>query len=96
MSIQLDTLVPLSQTPSMPNIDTVKGVKMNIYPNDHVPPHIHAIFGEHEALIEIITQNIFIGFLPKTQLRIAIQFVAGNMAELLEIFYRLNPKTKLL
>ena len=49
----------------MPNIDTIKGIKININPNDHVPPHIHAIYGEHEALIEVKTQKTYAGFLPK-------------------------------
>ncbi len=45
----------------MPNIDTIKSIKINIYPNDHVPPHIHAIYSDHEALIEIKTRKIFKG-----------------------------------
>jgi hypothetical protein len=32
--------------------------------NDHQPPHFHAIYGEHEALIEIETLPIFRGSLP--------------------------------
>jgi hypothetical protein len=41
----------------MPNIETVKGIKINVNPNDHVPPHIHAIYGGYEALIEIRTSK---------------------------------------
>jgi len=52
----------------MPNIETVKGIKINVNPNDHVPPHIDAIYGEHEALIEIRTLKTLKGFLPKPQL----------------------------
>ena len=79
----------------MPNIDTVKGIKINVYPNDHVPPNIHALYGEHEALTEIRTRKIIKGALPKTQQLAAAAFVKENEQELLEIFYELNPKTKL-
>ncbi len=78
----------------MPNIAMVKGVKINVYPNDHVPPHIHAIYGEHEALIEIRTGEIIAGFLPKVQLLTSVYFVHENEDDLLDLFYRLNPKTK--
>ena len=78
----------------MPNIDTVKGIKINVYPNDHVPPHIHAIYGEHEALIEIQTLKTLRGFLPKPQLQTTMSFVRENEDDLLNIFYKLNPKTK--
>jgi uncharacterized protein DUF4160 len=79
----------------MPNIDTVNGVKINVYPNDHVPPHVHALYGEREALIVIATRKIYAGSLPKVKLQIAQKFVKKNEQELLDIFYQLNPKTKL-
>lgn len=78
----------------MPNIITVKGIKINVYPNDHVPPHIHALYGEHEALIEIKTLKTLRGFLPKPQLQTTKDFVQENKEELLNLFYQLNPKTK--
>jgi hypothetical protein len=39
----------------MPNIETVNGVKINIYFIEHLPPHIHAEYNEHEELLEIET-----------------------------------------
>lgn len=32
---------------------------------DHPPPHFHAIYGEHEALIAILTSEIIAGSLPR-------------------------------
>ena len=78
----------------MPNIDIVNGVKMNVYANDHVPPHIHALYGEHEALIDIQIIHTIKGFLPKKQLTIALGFVQQNQQALLSIFYQLNPTTQ--
>jgi len=77
----------------MPNIDTLKGgIKINIYPNDHVPPHIHAIYGEHEALINICNQEILKGFLPKAHQYTVQTYVSENEEDLLEVFFQLNPK----
>ena len=71
----------------MPCIDTIKGVKIN----DHVPPHIHAIYGEYEALISIRQVEIIKGELPSSKRKIAFAFVNENLEELLETFYELNP-----
>jgi hypothetical protein len=32
--------------------------------DDHPPPHFHAIFGNHEALVDILTSEIIRGSLP--------------------------------
>lgn len=75
----------------MPCIETIKGVKMYIYSNDHVPPHIHAIYGEHEALIDIMNLTTIVGSLPSNKRKIAIRFIEENQDDLLETFYQLNP-----
>jgi hypothetical protein len=78
----------------MPNIQTINGIKINVYPNDHVPPHIHAIYGEYEALIGITTLETLRGYLPKAQLQTVHNFIAENRDELLHLFYKLNPNSK--
>ncbi len=37
----------------MPRISFFNGIKINIYTNDHPPPHFHAIYGKDEAMIAI-------------------------------------------
>ena len=37
----------------MPVYDFLDGIKISIFMNDHVPPHIHASKGEYESLIDI-------------------------------------------
>jgi Domain of unknown function (DUF4160) len=78
----------------VPLIDSVKGTKIYVYPNDHVPPHVHGIYAEHEAVIAIATLNLLNGFLPKTQLYAVLNYVQENESELLELFYQLNPATQ--
>lgn len=47
----------------MPEICRFYGI-IRIYFADHPPPHFHAEYGEHEALISIETANIIFGSLP--------------------------------
>jgi hypothetical protein len=37
----------------MPSISTFYGIVIYMYWADHPPPHIHAIYGGEEALLEI-------------------------------------------
>lgn len=78
----------------MSRIETLKGVKIHIYSNDHVPPHIHAIYGEYEILVDIRTVEILKGVLPKNKKKIAISYVRENQDDLLDTFYQLNPDMK--
>jgi hypothetical protein len=78
----------------MPNIDSIDGIKINIYNGDHVPPHIHAIYNEYEALLDIETKTIYAGYLPARQLRKVVAWLAENEQEALEIFYELNSNLR--
>lgn len=40
------------------------GIKIEMYPDDHHPPHFHAIHAEDEALFRIVDLAIFRGSLP--------------------------------
>ena len=53
----------------MPTIAIVFGVRIIIYPKDHLPPHLHAKFAEHEAMISIVTGDVLQGSLPRPKLR---------------------------
>ena len=48
----------------MPNFDSFEGIKINIYNGDHLPPHIHALYGDDEVLLVIETTDIYAGYLP--------------------------------
>lgn len=45
----------------MPTISTFFGILIRMYFNDHAPPHFHAVYGEHEAVIAIETLLILEG-----------------------------------
>ena len=39
----------------MPELSRFLGIVIAIYYRDHAPPHFHAVYGEHEATIDIHT-----------------------------------------
>lgn len=49
----------------MPRISEFYGILIYMYYQDHAPPHFHAIYGEHEAEIEIATGGVLHGYLPR-------------------------------
>lgn len=75
----------------MPCVVRLDGMKINVHTNDHPPPHIHAVYGEFEALIVIADGTILEGSLPAPQLAKARAFVASNREPLLLRFKALNP-----
>ena len=50
----------------MPEVSRFYGIIIRFYYRDHPPTHFHAIYGEHEALVEIETGSIHKGPLPRT------------------------------
>ena len=48
----------------MPVISSFFGIYIRMYHADHAPPHIHAEYQGHEALVEISTGHILEGSLP--------------------------------
>ena len=60
----------------MPTIAVVFGVLVIIYPKDHLPPHLHAKFAEHEAMISIVTGDVLEGALPRAKLSAVQEWLA--------------------
>jgi len=42
----------------MPRISRFYGILIYMYYRDHPPPHFHALYGDHEALIDILTGEL--------------------------------------
>lgn len=54
--------------------------------SEHNPPHIHAIYGDDMAAIDIRTGEVLEGYLPKKALSLVREWVSNNRIELLEIW----------
>ena len=68
----------------MPTISTFLGVVIQMYWREHGPPHFHAIYGEHEAVIDIRHMRVTRGALPRRALALVLEWAVAHRNELLE------------
>ncbi|MCB0265617.1 MAG: DUF4160 domain-containing protein [Calditrichaeota bacterium] len=67
----------------MPEISRFYGIIIRMYFDDHAPPHFHAYYGEHEALIDLNTLAVLYGKLPARALGLTVEWANLNQAALL-------------
>ena len=70
----------------MPELRRFYGIIIRMFWEDHPPPHFHAAYGNNEALVDILTDQIIAGSLPlgraqsgQTVDRIASRRVVGGL-----------------
>lgn len=68
----------------MPTISAFYGILIQMFWQDHAPPHFHALYAESEALIDIHTLEILEGQLPRRALALVLEWAAEHRVELLE------------
>ncbi len=68
----------------MPTISTFFGILIQMFWDDHAPPHFHALYAEHEALINIKTLEIIKGTMPRRALALILEWASQYRTELLE------------
>ncbi len=66
----------------MPTISQFFGILVRMYFNDHAPPHFHALYGEHEAVIVIESLEILEGSLPRRALGLVREWASLHTDEL--------------
>jgi hypothetical protein len=62
----------------VPRIAEIEGITIAVYYFDHPPPHFHARYAEHEALIAIDGLSTIRGQLPPPMMRRVIRWAAQN------------------
>ena len=68
----------------MPTISQFFGIVIQMFWREHAPPHFHALYAEHEALIDIRTLEIIKGSLPKRALALVLEWAVQHRVELME------------
>ena len=68
----------------MPTICTFYGILIQMYWDEHAPPHFHALYGEFEALIDLGTLAIIRGSLPRRALALVREWATLHPNELKE------------
>jgi hypothetical protein len=61
-----------------------------MYPNDHNPPHFHIVTPDHAVLIALSDLSIIAGYIPESELRLALAWARQNRTRLEDEWQRLN------
>jgi hypothetical protein len=72
----------------MPTIATFYGILIQMYFDDHEPPHFHARYGQAKAVVRIADGEIIAGELPPTARRLVRQWALVRAGELQDNWHR--------
>jgi hypothetical protein len=72
----------------MPTIAYFYGIAIQMFYDDHSPPHLHARYGRAKALIRISDGTIIAGELPPTATRMVREWTLARQHELEENWRR--------
>ena len=72
----------------MPTIAKIDGVVivMHLTRKEHLPPHVHALYGEYEATFEIENAKLQYGVIPKKAIQAVERFIKMYQYELMEMW----------
>ena len=66
----------------MHEISRFYGIIIKMYFDEHLPPHFHAEYGEHEGLVNINTLALISGKLPPRALGLTVEWASLHQEEL--------------
>jgi len=66
----------------MPEICRFFGIIIYIFYNEHQPSHLHAVYGEYEALVTIEGLSVLSGELPPRALGLVIELASLHQEDL--------------
>ena len=80
----------------MPTISMFYGIMIQMFWGDHAPPHFHAVYGEHEIIINIRTLEIIRGFMPRRALALVLEWASLHREKLMEDWKLCETKQSLM
>jgi len=72
----------------MPTIAYFYGIAIQMFYNDHSPPHLHARYGRAKAMIRLSDGEIIAGELPPLATRLVQDWILARRVELEENWQR--------
>jgi hypothetical protein len=66
----------------MPTLSRFFGIVVTMNWNDHLPPHFHARYGEHEAVVRLDTLEVEAGHLPRRAMGLLFEWASQHRDEL--------------
>ena len=70
----------------MSRISAFFGISIYMYYREHMPPHFHAIYAEHEAEMEIEGLTLLSGSLPPRVRGLVVEWAAMHREELRQVW----------
>lgn len=67
----------------MPRIAEFYGIIICMYYDDHLPPHFHALYGNDDAAVAIVTLQLIKGQLPGRAAGLVREWASAHASELL-------------
>jgi len=79
----------------MPEISRFFGIVINIFFDDHPPPHFHAEYGDHRAIYDIHRLAPLAGTLPPRAMDMVLEWASLHQHELLDNWNRAQSQESL-
>ena len=73
----------------MPELCRFLGIVIGIFPREHPPPHFHAVYGEYQITVDIMT-GVVHGDFPKRALRLVLEWLDLHQDELIQNWERIQ------
>jgi hypothetical protein len=68
----------------LPTISVFFGIVIEMYWAEHGRPHFHALYAEHEAVIDIQELRVLRGSLPRRALALVLEWASDHRDQLME------------
>ncbi len=71
------------------------GISIYMYYREHMPPHFHAIYAEHDAEVELDGLTLLSGVLPPRVRGLVVEWAALHREELRQVWQQARTKQPL-
>ena len=72
----------------MPTISRFYGIEIQMFADDHAPPHFHAVYGDFELMVGISPIRILRGEAPSRVRSLVLEWAALHHQELIDNWKR--------
>ena len=76
----------------MGKVHQIANIIIRVNADDHLPPHFHVMGPDDEALVEISTQTVLEGNLPRRHRKEVVAWIAANIDVIQAEWNRINPR----
>ena len=78
----------------MPTYFSFYGIKIQLFHDDHAPPHFHAVAAEYELVVAIKSLEVMQGSMPTKKRKQVLAWAKLHQDVLLKLWEALHTNTK--